>query len=371
MAFDWYRNVNECETGEHDCDLYCVNYNGGYACACLPGYRPVYLDDRPNGSCLDIDECATNNGGCSHTCINTDGSYFCSCPHGFSLAANNSCIDINECESPFSQCSQRCENTAGSYECSCRPGFILQEDKHTCKALPRCGGSLATPVARIRAPKIPVSHTKEVVCLWNITVSSNLGLAVSLYLPWRDNMACKSFLLLKSNAMNGDMRQIKVCSKHDLPDEINLKSNTVLVEYHATMPYPQPFSLRYRSIRLGSNSCEQVLNADTGIIRTPGYPFRYPARSACLWRIKAKRNTKVRISFLDFSIEYSRSCVYDYLDIEEHSLRYSVVKRIGRFCGYENPADIVINSDNDVLIRFHSDATVHKKGVQVKFSRLA
>ena len=50
--FSFFIDVDECETGQHKCDLYCLNYNGGYGCACLPGYRPVYIKDMPNGSCL-------------------------------------------------------------------------------------------------------------------------------------------------------------------------------------------------------------------------------------------------------------------------------------------------------------------------------
>ncbi len=115
--------------------------------------------------------------------------------------------------------------------------------------------------------------------------------------------------------------------------------------------------------------CDQILDSDDGFIQTPGYPFRYPARITCTWRIRPKRLSRTRISFLDFSLEYSEGCIYDFLEIQEHSLHYAVVKRIGKFCGYDKPSDIVISSNNDVVIRFVSDATVRKTGVKIKFTR--
>jgi len=43
-------------------------------------------------------------------------------------------MDLDECELPGS-CSQTCKNEKGTFFCSCNPGYLLQEDKHTCKAL--------------------------------------------------------------------------------------------------------------------------------------------------------------------------------------------------------------------------------------------
>ena len=72
---------------------------------------------------------------------------------------------------------------------------------------------------------------------------------------------------------------------------------------------------------------------------------------------------------MDFRIEYSRQCSYDFLEIEEHSTHQSVLKRIGRFCGYKNPPDIVVSSYNDISVRFVSDTTIKKRGVRLRYSR--
>ncbi|XP_065064826.1 tolloid-like protein 2 [Rhopilema esculentum] len=364
-------DVDECQTGQHQCDLSCSNYEGGYACACLPGYRTVFIKDRPKGSCVDIDECAVGNGGCSHKCVNTDGGFFCSCPSGLTLAANYSCVDIDECRPPFSFCSHRCQNTFGSYQCSCPPGYIIQDDQKTCKELTRCGGKLISTVGIIEPPVVPLSYTREINCQWHIKVDKHFGLAMSFQMPWKLIQNCQSYLLLKSEGgRNGEPRNVKICSKSDVLDELTFKSNSVILEYHTEKPYMKSFTVRYRSVRLQSDLCGGEVKKKHGLIKTPGFPFRYPNKVNCIWKIQGRKGLRTKITFIDFSVEFSRNCLYDYAEIEEYNSKQSVAKRIGRFCGDDLPPAIVISSYNDIHIKFVSDATVRKRGFQIQYTRL-
>lgn len=72
---------------------------------------------------------------------------------------------------------------------------------------------------------------------------------------------------------------------------------------------------------------------------------------------------------MDFSVEFSGNCSFDYLVVEEYNSNQSVAKRIGRFCGNKSPSSIVISSFNDVILKFVSDATIRKKGVHLRFSK--
>lgn len=41
MSILFFADINECETGEHNCDAnhtYCNNTKGSFACLCEPGY---------------------------------------------------------------------------------------------------------------------------------------------------------------------------------------------------------------------------------------------------------------------------------------------------------------------------------------------
>ncbi|KAF6041238.1 hypothetical protein EB796_000400 [Bugula neritina] len=81
----WY-NINECETGDYECDVSPTNHI---------------------------------------ECSNTDGSYECICQDGFS-SVDDVCVDVDEClEANLNECSEhaRCNNTVGSYECVCQDGY--------------------------------------------------------------------------------------------------------------------------------------------------------------------------------------------------------------------------------------------------------
>ena len=80
------RDINECNTGIHNCDLItseCINIDAGFTCNCLNQILPSgklsgYREE--NGSCVDIDECSEDSNICKcSSCINTVGNYKCEC----------------------------------------------------------------------------------------------------------------------------------------------------------------------------------------------------------------------------------------------------------------------------------------------------
>ncbi|XP_068731169.1 adhesion G protein-coupled receptor E2-like isoform X1 [Montipora capricornis] len=129
-------DIDECQSGTHDCQHTCINTNGGFQCSCLIGYK-LNGDKK---SCVDDDECTTNNGGCDHVCVNSIGSYLCVCNQGWSVnpADKRTCIDNDECSLNPNLCSQICVNTLGSYTCGCLPGYKLSADNSECKDINEC-----------------------------------------------------------------------------------------------------------------------------------------------------------------------------------------------------------------------------------------
>lgn len=81
-------NQHCSETDRGGCAHQCHNItDGGYICACYPGYI-ISQDNRKH--CVDIDECQTGQHQCSHICTNLNGSYACSCRQGFQLSDGHS-----------------------------------------------------------------------------------------------------------------------------------------------------------------------------------------------------------------------------------------------------------------------------------------
>ncbi|WAR19223.1 MATN2-like protein [Mya arenaria] len=129
-------DVNECNTGAHDCVHICNNTDGGYICSCDPGFS---LNSNGN-SCDDINECMSNStNDCALGCENLPGSYTCTCEQGSMFnQTSRACEDIDECVSETDDCSQLCTNIEGGFTCSCTQGYLLDEDNKTCSDVDEC-----------------------------------------------------------------------------------------------------------------------------------------------------------------------------------------------------------------------------------------
>ncbi|VDD83908.1 unnamed protein product [Mesocestoides corti] len=119
-------DIDECLTGIHGCQYYCVNTFGSYECRCPPG---MTLNLQDNRTCL--------GQTCDPPCIPDQGECVlggvCECRSGFQ---GPSCeFDVDECITGISGCDHDCINTFGSFRCLCRPGFELDHrDNKTCFA---------------------------------------------------------------------------------------------------------------------------------------------------------------------------------------------------------------------------------------------
>ena len=93
--------------------------------------------------------------------------------------------------------------------------------------------------------------------------------------------------------------------------------------------------------------------------------MNYPNNEDCDWQIVASNNDdedveqRIVIQFTSFDLEDEIDCQRDYVEIYDgpDDRRSS----IGKFCGRNNPNEIISNG-NSMLIRFHSDPNFGAKG---------
>uniref|UniRef100_A0A8C6KK18 Fibulin 1 n=1 Tax=Nothobranchius furzeri TaxID=105023 RepID=A0A8C6KK18_NOTFU len=139
------KDIDECEFGIHNCEQnsVCINTAGSFHCqpknSCGEGYT---LD--ATGRCIDIDECVlgTHNCGANFVCINTPGSFHCntvSCPRGYHLSADGTrCEDVDECQTSEMCGGHVCINLEGSFRCECRTGFMFNTISKLCEDINEC-----------------------------------------------------------------------------------------------------------------------------------------------------------------------------------------------------------------------------------------
>ncbi|XP_078587778.1 procollagen C-endopeptidase enhancer 2-like [Branchiostoma floridae x Branchiostoma japonicum] len=103
--------------------------------------------------------------------------------------------------------------------------------------------------------------------------------------------------------------------------------------------------------------CGDALHGHDGEIMSPGYPVAYENNVDCVWTLSGKHHDMV-LEFHDFALEKSslyQGCSYDYVDIFKGN------ERVGRFCG-ENAPPMATYYDEDITIRFHTDADTVDRG---------
>ena len=95
-----------------------------------------------------------------------------------------------------------------------------------------------------------------------------------------------------------------------------------------------------------------------GLIKSPNYPSTYPTNIyAYHYAIEMKNpDSKIRLSFRSFSLEYEVSCKYDSLKVYDGSSRQAgLLGSATGYCGYTMPPNLT-SSGNTVVLVFHSDS---------------
>ncbi|XP_078367167.1 uncharacterized protein LOC144651149 [Oculina patagonica] len=115
-------DVDECITGNHDCDVNanCANTVGGHNCTCKEGYTGDGRSCSERLSCVSVVKCDLNAN-----CTNTVGGHNCTCKDGFTGDGRSCSSDIDECRNGSHKCdvNANCTNTVGGHNCSCKEEF--------------------------------------------------------------------------------------------------------------------------------------------------------------------------------------------------------------------------------------------------------
>lgn len=108
-------------------------------------------------------------------------------------------------------------------------------------------------------------------------------------------------------------------------------------------------------------ACGGTFTTMSGVLQSSRYPENYPADLLCQWVIQLPPQYRIRLEFMDFELEASTSCQYDFVLVMDGSP--SSPTALGKFCG--NSSKSVVDSRTNVMtVLFKSDETKTKRGFQ-------
>ena len=109
------------------------------------------------------------------------------------------------------------------------------------------------------------------------------------------------------------------------------------------------------------SACGGTFSSAEGVITSPYHPNPYPQGRQCDYLIAQPPGSVINLNFIDFDIEGTYNCGYDYLEIRDGDSENSTL--IGRYCGdpTQKP-DPISSSMNYLWMRFVTDGSVQNLG---------
>uniref|UniRef100_A0A8K9WLU2 Neuropilin n=1 Tax=Oncorhynchus mykiss TaxID=8022 RepID=A0A8K9WLU2_ONCMY len=136
------------------------------------------------------------------------------------------------------------------------------------------------------------------------------------------------------------------------------------------------FSVRYEVFKTGPE-CSRNFTSSKGVIKTPGFPDKYPNNLDCTFMVIAPKMSEIVVDFDAFDMEPDTTpppgalCRYDWLEIWDGFP--AVGPHIGRYCGNSSPGRVIsytgilsmtINTDNAIAREgFSANYTVREKSL--------
>ncbi|XP_033007957.1 CUB domain-containing protein 2 isoform X1 [Lacerta agilis] len=225
----------------------------------------------------------------------------------------------------------------------------------------KCGGVLSAPHGNISSPNFPGLYPYDTDCMWLIVVTEGSSVLLTFHhfdLEYHDN--CEFDYLMIYNGISEDQGNLlgKFCGT-SFPPPFTSSWNIMTVIFHSDNHVAsQGFSAVYQK-----DVCGGVLTGLSGSITSPDYPENYPNNAECHWVIQATSNSVIKLIFVDFQMENSEQCNFDYVAIFDGPTMGDTL--LGHFCGHMKPPDI--SSAQKLLVVFKSDFNIAGRGFKAYF----
>nr|CAB3264299.1 Tolloid protein [Phallusia mammillata] len=271
--------------------------------------------------------------------------------------------DRNECAEDNGGCMHMCHNTVGSFTCSCRNGFVLHDNARDCKEA-GCEHTITSHVGEITSPNYPNKYPGRKECTWHI--STTAGHRVKLVFAefeLENQPECTYDHLEVFDGENGTASMLGRYCGTKKPAPIIASGNIMFVKFFSDA------SVQKRGFQASHTTvCGGNLSAASRrreLFSHPQYgDTNYISGRECDWVVTAQRGYGVELVFPAFEVEDESDCSYDFVEVYDGNSDSAV--RFGRFCGQRAPSTLLSSSDS-LLIRFHSDDTINKKGFRASY----
>ncbi|XP_031726498.1 neuropilin-1a-like [Anarrhichthys ocellatus] len=212
----------------------------------------------------------------------------------------------------------------------------------------KCGGTIEIHTADyLTSPGYPGAYLPSQQCVWVITAPEPGQKILINFNPHFDleDRDCKYDYVEVYNGGDELSPMLgKFCGKI-APSPIISSGSQLLIKFVSDYEtHGAGFSVRYEVFKTGPE-CSRNFTAPRGVVKTPGFPEKYPNNLDCTFMIFAPKMSEIVVEFDSFDMEPDTTpppgalCRYDWLEIWDGFP--AVGPHIGRYCGQTSPGRVV------------------------------
>ncbi|XP_038611222.1 tolloid-like protein 1 [Tachyglossus aculeatus] len=274
--------------------------------------------------------------------------------------------DRDECSKDNGGCQHECINTVGSYVCQCRNGFVLHENKHDCKEA-ECEQKIHSPSGIITSPNWPDKYPSRKECTWEIsaTPGQRVKLAFSEFEIEQHQECAYDHLEVFDGETEKSPILGRLCGSR-IPDPLVATGNKMFLRFVSDASVQRKGFQATHSTECGGRLKAESKPRDLYSHAQFG-DNNYPVQVDCAWLLVSERGYRVELTFQTFEVEEEADCGYDYVELFDGHDDSAV--RLGRFCG-SGPPEEVYSAGDALLINFHTDDTINKKGFHIRYKSI-
>ncbi|XP_056319001.1 bone morphogenetic protein 1a [Danio aesculapii] len=272
--------------------------------------------------------------------------------------------DKDECSKENGGCQHECVNTFGSYSCQCRSGFVLHENKHDCKEA-GCDHVVNSVSGTITSPNWPDKYPSKKACTWALSTTPGHRIKIAFNeIDMEPHLECAYDHIEIYDGRDSKAQSLGRYCGTKKPQPIISTGNKMFIRFFSDNSVQKKGFEASHTAECGGRLKAEVKTKDLYSHAQFG-DNNYPGASDCQWVITAEKGYGVELIFQTFEIEEEADCGYDYMELFDGADTKS--PRLGRYCG-SGPPEEIYSAGDSIVIKFHSDDTINKKGFHVRYT---
>uniref|UniRef100_A0A6A7FUH2 Cubilin n=1 Tax=Hirondellea gigas TaxID=1518452 RepID=A0A6A7FUH2_9CRUS len=224
----------------------------------------------------------------------------------------------------------------------------------------RCGGVLRDAFGSISSPNSPDRYPGNSDCTWVIEAPQDhvIQLAWQMFvLESHENCFFDYVEVFDNSTVSSSTDQenrynTRYCGTNS-PPVMTSQGNMVTIHFHSDSSVSHDgFAFTYHTLN-ASVVCGGQYHTESGVIKSPRYPGRYPPSRTCEWTITAPVFRQLTLNFTHFDVGRTTDCTDDYLEIRNGA--YDNSPLMTKLCGRNITVPEILSHNQHLYLKMVSN----------------